>query len=100
MGVFMSKRAIGVISVCNPLHRKGKYLNFRLDFFFHWHKYIFSARDTHMGLCIVNKPQLEVYPSAEKESGRLKPWIEFSDHDNQYMLPLFAVWVSFEPKFI
>ena len=40
------------------------------------------------------KPQIEVYPSAEKESGRQKPWVEFSDFDKQYKLPVFGTYVG------
>ena len=49
-----------------------------------------------MDLCIMNdaKPQIEVYPSAEKESGRQKPWVEFSDFDKQYKLPVFGTYVG------
>ena len=50
-----------------------------------------SARDAHMGICSVSKPQQEVYANPDKDTGRLKPWIEFSQFDNQYKLPIFGV---------
>lgn len=44
-----------------------------------------------MGLCAVSKPQQEVYAQVDKTTGRLKPWVEFAQFDNQYKLPLFGV---------